>query len=220
MSPDYYDSVANSINDDSDPMSNFDPQSAMSSGSNFDGQSGSNFDAQNPSPASNIFPIPYADLTNPQSLNLYGYVLNNPLSKNDPDGHDTCKDGTRADVCVVADPPPPLPPPNLNSYLLIIPKMNQPFVPQSIMLSQRGSGNKGERGTAAKPSGTKNPGKKVRPSKTHPGRLEVQNPHTGKWDLKPPGWSPYVGMQDAEGEMTLGEIFEALFGLDEAFGGP
>lgn len=32
-------------------------------------------------------PVPYAKLDNPQSLNLYGYVLNNPLSKTDPDGH-------------------------------------------------------------------------------------------------------------------------------------
>ena len=32
-------------------------------------------------------PIPYADLTNPQSLNLYPYALNNPLSSADPDGH-------------------------------------------------------------------------------------------------------------------------------------
>jgi len=32
-------------------------------------------------------PIPYADLTNPQSLNRYAYVLNNPLSVADPDGH-------------------------------------------------------------------------------------------------------------------------------------
>jgi RHS repeat-associated protein len=31
--------------------------------------------------------VPYAVLGNPQSLNLYGYVLNNPLSKTDPDGH-------------------------------------------------------------------------------------------------------------------------------------
>ncbi len=31
--------------------------------------------------------VPYSDLMNPQSLNLYGYVLNNPLSKADPDGH-------------------------------------------------------------------------------------------------------------------------------------
>jgi RHS repeat-associated protein len=37
--------------------------------------------------------VPYADFTNPQSLNLYGYVLNNPLSHADPDGHecDACK---------------------------------------------------------------------------------------------------------------------------------
>jgi RHS repeat-associated protein len=32
-------------------------------------------------------PVPYADLTNPQSLNLYGYVNNNPSSKLDKDGH-------------------------------------------------------------------------------------------------------------------------------------
>ncbi len=32
-------------------------------------------------------PIPYADLSNPQSLNLYAYVRNNPLSKSGPTGH-------------------------------------------------------------------------------------------------------------------------------------
>ena len=32
-------------------------------------------------------PVAYADLQNPQSLNLYDYVGNNPLSRNDPDGH-------------------------------------------------------------------------------------------------------------------------------------
>ena len=31
--------------------------------------------------------VPYASLDNPQSLNLYGYVLNNPLSHTDADGH-------------------------------------------------------------------------------------------------------------------------------------
>jgi hypothetical protein len=31
--------------------------------------------------------VPYADLANPQSLNLYGYVKNNPLSQVDKDGH-------------------------------------------------------------------------------------------------------------------------------------
>ena len=32
--------------------------------------------------------VPYADFDNPQSLNLYSYVRNNPLSSVDPDGHD------------------------------------------------------------------------------------------------------------------------------------
>jgi len=36
-----------------------------------------------PAPA----PIPYANLANPQSLNLYSYVLNNPATATDPDGH-------------------------------------------------------------------------------------------------------------------------------------
>lgn len=33
-------------------------------------------------------PVPWAELDNPQSLNLYGYVHNNPTSLADPDGHD------------------------------------------------------------------------------------------------------------------------------------
>jgi RHS repeat-associated protein len=32
-------------------------------------------------------PVPYAQLDDPQSLNLYAYVLNNPLSRVDADGH-------------------------------------------------------------------------------------------------------------------------------------
>jgi len=37
-------------------------------------------------------PVPYADLMNPQSLNLYSYVKNNPLSMTDPDGHNGLTD--------------------------------------------------------------------------------------------------------------------------------
>ena len=33
-------------------------------------------------------PVPYGKLDNPQSLNLYGYVLNNPISQKDDDGHE------------------------------------------------------------------------------------------------------------------------------------
>ena len=32
-------------------------------------------------------PLPYADISNPQSLNKYAYVLNNPLRYTDPNGH-------------------------------------------------------------------------------------------------------------------------------------
>src|SRR5713226_2799226 len=34
--------------------------------------------------------IPYVDMENPQSLNLYSYVLNNPVSRRDPNGHVHC----------------------------------------------------------------------------------------------------------------------------------
>jgi RHS repeat-associated protein len=37
-------------------------------------------------------PVPYADLDDPQSLNLYAYVRNNPLTRVDADGHDGCCD--------------------------------------------------------------------------------------------------------------------------------
>jgi RHS repeat-associated protein len=35
-------------------------------------------------------PVPYARLNNPQTLNLYTYVQNNPLARIDPDGHVDC----------------------------------------------------------------------------------------------------------------------------------
>jgi hypothetical protein len=34
-----------------------------------------------------MHPVPYSKLDDPQSLNLYGYVENNPLSRADADGH-------------------------------------------------------------------------------------------------------------------------------------
>ena len=40
-------------------------------------------------------PVPYADLTDPQTLNLYSYVRNNPLGQRDADGH--CAE----DACIV-----------------------------------------------------------------------------------------------------------------------
>ena len=51
--------------------------------------------------------VPYADFGNPQSLNLYGYVGNNPLSRADKDGH--CWHWLWGGHCK-EDPPPPPPP--------------------------------------------------------------------------------------------------------------
>jgi RHS repeat-associated protein len=42
-------------------------------------------------------PVPYATLDNPQSLNLYAYLRNNPLDGVDPDGHDSLHTCTGAE---------------------------------------------------------------------------------------------------------------------------
>ena len=60
--------------------------------------------------------IPYAVFSNPQSLNLYAYVYNNPLTNVDLDGHHcgqvtVQKDGTMLLNCGNDPPPPPPPPP-------------------------------------------------------------------------------------------------------------
>jgi hypothetical protein len=50
-----------------------------------------------------------------------------------------------------------------------------------------GGQGKGERGRTRTPE---NPGKHVKPVPGMPGRWQVKDPHTGKWKIKPPGWSP------------------------------
>ncbi len=48
-------------------------------------------------------PLPYADITNPLSLNKYAYVLNNPLVYVDPEGHSTdlgLGDAARIAACI------------------------------------------------------------------------------------------------------------------------
>jgi RHS repeat-associated protein len=46
-------------------------------------------------------PLPYADISNPQTLNLYGYGGNNPLSNIDMDGHLDCAGATQDVACAV-----------------------------------------------------------------------------------------------------------------------
>jgi len=54
-------------------------------GARFDSSSLGRF--MSPDWSANPEPIPYAKLDNPQSLNLYSYVDNNPVSRTDIDGH-------------------------------------------------------------------------------------------------------------------------------------
>jgi RHS repeat-associated protein len=51
-------------------------------------------------------PVPYAKMDNPQSLNLYAYVENNPLFRADPDGHRCLEEleATMDEVDAVAKP--------------------------------------------------------------------------------------------------------------------
>jgi RHS repeat-associated protein len=45
-------------------------------------------------------PVPYAQLADPQSLNLYSYVRNNPMDRVDPNGHWTCTgDNAKGSAC-------------------------------------------------------------------------------------------------------------------------
>jgi hypothetical protein len=53
------------------------------------------FSASDPLPPG---PLPYADITNPQSLNKYTYTYNNPLKYVDPHGHDVIVDSSFHDM--------------------------------------------------------------------------------------------------------------------------
>jgi hypothetical protein len=54
--------------------------------------------------ASDPTAVPYASYANPQSLNLYNYMRNNPLSGTDPDGHCGGPDDSCSKVTVTATP--------------------------------------------------------------------------------------------------------------------
>jgi RHS repeat-associated protein len=63
-------------------------------------------------------PVPYAKLDNPQSLNLYSYVLNNPLTSFDNDGHEIIyADGLKNSQLVRDSVTAILANPNTSSYL-------------------------------------------------------------------------------------------------------
>jgi RHS repeat-associated protein len=62
-------------------------------GARFDASSMGRF--MSPDWSAKVTPVPYAKLSDPQSLNLYAYVRNSPMSRFDPNGHIDCS-GTNA----------------------------------------------------------------------------------------------------------------------------
>ncbi|HEY6350542.1 MAG TPA: RHS repeat-associated core domain-containing protein [Candidatus Angelobacter sp.] len=87
-----------------------DPNHYKFTGKELDAETGLyNFGARHYSPALGRFispdlsevplPVPYADLRDPQSLNLYSYAGNNPLRFSDPDGHDYHVCGSNGKDC-------------------------------------------------------------------------------------------------------------------------
>lgn len=169
-------------------------------------------------------PIPYANLTNPQTLNLYAMVRDNPETFVDLDGHflsgsmipvsEDDKSGTNCGAdgaCVLAQMQAQQAaqaqaqqaaqnqnqdqtqqnqqPTNQNQEKKQDQEKDQQKTPLDAG-SGSGGGRQprgGERGKTSKPD---NPWKHTRPSKDHPGQYEVQDHQTGKWVLKPKGWSP------------------------------
>ncbi len=79
-------------------------------------------------------PVPYAVLDDPQSLNLYSYVRNNPLSRTDPTGHDCC------DFTLPTEGPelPPLP----NPFHPIVPYPDEySLTPEKVQQALDDAGN-------------------------------------------------------------------------------
>jgi RHS repeat-associated protein len=82
-------------------------------------------------------PVPYANLNNPQSLNLYAYVRNNPLTNRDPNGHWCVLGiGTTCDKNIPPPPKPPPPPAPANPSFRVYPKPDQAAVAAARMNQQ------------------------------------------------------------------------------------
>jgi RHS repeat-associated protein len=181
--------------------------------------------------------VPYANLTNPQTLNLYSMVADDPESFADLDGH-MSQPGQAGDGCSDIGGGDCLQREIQNSASMHAENQNsgindteatlqnlQQDAEQQEAQNQNGDQNQqnqqptnqnqekkqdqendqqktplgagsggggrrqprgGERGKSSKPESWKH----TRPSKDHPGQYEVHDHQTGKWVLKPKGWSP------------------------------
>ena len=131
-----------------------------------------------------VEPVPYAKLDDPQSLNLYVYVRDNPLILVDADGHmwDEFQgvgcDGIQQDQCR---------PQGLDKASAELAAQNQAQQQnqstdesQNAMFFAKGSQGKGERGHAGNRHGSGDEDKHVRPDPNKPGNILVKDPHTGK----------------------------------------
>lgn len=185
-------------------------------------------------------PVPYANLTNPQTLNLYSMVGDDPESFADLDGHGCSSSGAAAAHPAPSDNCTPTndngPQTKKTNDVAQNPNPDQPQQPEPAKpqgdqapdsnsrssagsdpgttsttsgqtqapMESRGQGGQargGERGKTSKPD---NPRKHTRPSKEHPGQYEVQDHQTGKWVLKPRGWSPDTAVKMGTAAAVIG----------------
>jgi len=160
-------------------------------------------------------PVPYANLTNPQTLNLYQYVEDDPETFADLDGHtDSGENGQNNNKsaqtstttcgqaaldatggCTTTKVDANHPPQQQNNGQRQQNNQDQNQQNQPIQMSggKGGGQGKGERRITGKPEFQGKPGKLpkgVRVSHRHPDQYEVRDPHTRNWVEKPKGWSP------------------------------
>src|SRR5450432_2151804 len=86
----------------STPMTSLDSCASRYTGKERDTESGNDYFGaryysssmgrfMSPDWSAKVAPVPYAKLDNPQTLNLYAYMLNNPMGGVDADGHFSCE---------------------------------------------------------------------------------------------------------------------------------
>jgi RHS repeat-associated protein len=176
-------------------------------------------------------PVPYANLTNPQTLNLYAMVADDPESFSDLDGHtftftyqvanpaaSGAWDPTDAEamsdmsgltqeeltsmMTLEAAQAVPAKQDAKNNSTTHQEKTDTQENKKEAAVSTSGGQGGGRKGERRHTRRPSKPGKHAKPVPGMPGRWWVVDPQTGKKILKPPGWSPETASQTQQAAET------------------